>query len=111
MESIEKLVTMFVETAIEYGNAQTEGNSKKSNRAYDKINDIEQKLVENNSLTHLVDLMEHSNDYVRFLATSKLLSIKPQKARETLLELSNQRNLLGFSAKMTLVEWEKGNIE
>jgi hypothetical protein len=70
------------------------------------------KTLGDKGITELEKLLEHSNDYVRYAAATYLLSVKEEKAKAVLQELTRKQQppLFGFFIEMLLKEWNKGNL-
>lgn len=111
MEDIQKLKEMFVTAAIKHGEGTEQGNHKLANKQY-KI--IEKSINELKSIENGIDefegLLEHEVDYVRLWCARYLLASRNMKAKRALSELISKPGFLGLTAKLTLDEWDKGNI-
>jgi hypothetical protein len=57
-----------------------------------------------------LELVNHQNDYVKFHAACALLHENEDIAIDTLMKVAEKKGILGFSAKMTISEFKKGNI-
>ena len=57
-----------------------------------------------------MQLLDHEDDYVRLHAACALLHEKSEDALSTLSDLAEKKSILGFTAKMTISEYRKGNI-
>ncbi|HEY9061488.1 MAG TPA: DUF2019 domain-containing protein [Pseudobacteroides sp.] len=113
MRSIEELVKMFVDASMRLEEAESVGNSKIVNQQYDKLRKIREELKEigDEAMESLISLINHENIYVRYNAAYSIIPVNPEKAKEALNEISNARGLIGFTSKMTLREWENGNLK
>lgn len=112
MNELNEIIMDFVESAINNGIAQEEGNANKANKYYRRIEKRLKWLSEEGELCNglFLDLVNHQNDYVRYHAACALLHEKEEVALETLEKISEKRGILSFSAKMTISEFKKGNI-
>lgn len=112
MDDIQIIVSRFVDASINYGIAQEEGNANKVNKFVRKIEKASKELKERNEIENpsFIALLNHSNDYVKFHAAFSLLRVNDDLSKPILLELSKKNGLIGFEAKMSLSEYEKGNI-
>lgn len=111
MEDIEKLKKMFIIAAIKHGEGTEQGNYKLANKQYKIIEKSidELKNIEN-GIEEFEELLEHEDDYVKLWCARYLIESRNMKAKRTLLALINKPGFLGLTAKLTLDEWDKGNI-
>lgn len=110
MKEIEELINEYIKVSVDRGEAIKKGNSKVANKCFDKINKIILQLKSRNSLVELMPLLEYSNNYVRLDTACILISIYSEECKKTLQQLIDVGGMVGFTAKMTIQEWEKGNI-
>ncbi|MBE5903809.1 MAG: DUF2019 domain-containing protein [Pseudobutyrivibrio sp.] len=112
MNDVSNVVNDFVNASINNGIAQEEGNANQANKYYRVIEKRKKWLVDNNELCNAVflELLNHENGYVRFHTACALLHVKNEEALSTLQSLAEKKGILGFSAKMTVSEYKKGNI-
>ncbi len=108
-----KIIQKYVDLVIKRGIFQEEGNSKESNKLYDKIEKYRKTMKDNMELyiEDLKNLLNHENDYVRLTTAFTLLPFLEKKSEDVLEKISIKRGLVGFSAKMILQEWKKGNLK
>lgn len=113
MRSLEKILEEYLDACKKNGEYLDKGDSKTANKQFQILTKIRSDLISNEEygLTKLLPYLEHSSEYVRLHTASILLPITPAEAKNVLLELSNKRGNVGFTAKMTLGEWEKGNLK
>ncbi|OQB24674.1 MAG: hypothetical protein BWY11_00896 [Firmicutes bacterium ADurb.Bin182] len=105
-------IDKFVNACIEKGRFEELGDSKSGNKCYKIIRSVYEQLRDSGRLNELTTLLEHENPYVRLWASSYALQIVPKQAEETLEKLSAIKSVMaGFSAKITLQEWKKGNLK
>lgn len=111
MNDIEKIIKEYIKAATKHGEATEEGKHSLANKQYriiekniDRLKSIE------NGINKLENLLEHQSDYVKLWSARYLLFSQEEKAKGTLLQLTNKSGFLGFTAKITLDEWDKGNI-
>ena len=112
MQSSE-VIEEFVTAAVQYGEATLEGNSRVVNKQHEILRKLYQELREGYSSfeSEIHQLLSHDNSYVRLHAACCLIPVSPTEAKEALVKLSSERGTLGFDAKMTLKEWEKGTLK
>ena len=108
---MDNLVTEFI-LAVENHQINTElGDYKKTNKAYNNIIKSLTKLKLNGELLRLKDLLNHENYSVQLWASTCLILEGDKDAENKLIEISlaNIKHV-SFAAKMTIKEWEKGNL-
>ena len=104
-------IEKFVEACILKGEADEMGNSSKGNKYYKTIESIYNHLKANNRLNELAILLNHEQPYVKLWSSAYMLPITPIESQKVLEELSGIKTIIGFTAKMTLKEWLKGNLK
>lgn len=102
----------FINAAILDGEFSKLGDSKQVNKNYKNLESIKSYLLKNEEtfITDCKKLLSHENDSVKLHAAVTLLPYSSKEAISTLKQLSTIQGLLGFTAKMTLSEYKKGNI-
>ena len=112
MSEVNTVILDFVNAAINNGIAQEEGNANQANKYYRIIEKRAKWLIEHYELSNplFLELVKHQNDYVKFHVSCFLLHSAEDIALDTLKSLTEKRGILGFSAKMTISEYVKGNI-
>ena len=112
MKDFNEIIIDFVNASISNGKAQEEGNANQANKYYRIIEKRKKWLIDNNELCNskFVQLLDHEDDYVRLHVSCALLHEKSEEALRTLMDLTEKKGILGFSAKMTISEYKKGNI-
>ena len=100
-----------MEVAVQYNAGTLEGNNKKTNSAYKKLDAIFRELKTTDRLDILLELQDHENTGVRLWSGTHVLPLKEEVGLQTLKEIaSNDGGLYSFDAKMTIQEWKKGNL-
>ena len=110
MSTIDDLLHRFRETAI--ANAEWAlRDPEKANRAYYEglacykvLKDTEQ------GRKGIIELMDDEDPYVRLVAAAHSLQWAPKAARRVLEELRDSDGPGAFSAKWTLIEYDKGRL-
>lgn len=87
-----------------------QSDAVKANECTDKLLVIIQKLKEAGAIKELESLWSSTNEAVKFESAWVLLESNPIKAAQILSEVQNTKGMLGFTAKMTLKEWQTKNI-
>ena len=113
MDKINVLLNKYIEAAIQHGKATEEGDYKSANKAFKVLKKVYDELKANQDfgVQKLSNLLNHEEEYVRLWASSHTLQVDTEKAKKTLIELTKKTGFLAFNAKMTLEEWEKGNLK
>ena len=112
MNDINNIILDFVDASINNGIAQEDGNANQANKYYRVIEKRKKWLVDHDELcnANFLELLNHENDYVRLHVSCALLHVKNEDAVNTLSDLAKKEGILGFSAEMTISEYEKGHI-
>lgn len=111
MKNIDELKNIFIKAAVIHGEATETGNHKVANKQYDIIVNVYKELQKNEGGTReLQQLMYYKNPSVQSWAASYCLQFYPDEAKKVLQNVQENGGLVGFSAKITLREWEKGNL-
>lgn len=113
MRPLEKIVNEYLEACMKGEDAQERGDSKTYNKQQRIIQKIRKELKSNSEygLGQLLPFLEHQNSFVKLETAISLVPIQPDRSKKVLLELSDTKGLTAFNAKMTLSEWEKGNLK
>ncbi len=108
----EELITLFRKAAITHGKATLSGNYKKGNKAFVEVDNVYEEMKSRNILpVALIKLLSDENISVKTFAATRLLPFVPEQAKLTLQEISNsEKSILGFDAKMVLIQLEKGEL-
>lgn len=112
MYNINTVISNFIDAATNNGSALKDGNANQANKYFRVIEKKTKWLKEHDELTNqlFTDLLFHQNDYVKYHTACALLRVQTDIALNTLSVLEKKRGLLGFSAEMTIKEYQKGNI-
>jgi hypothetical protein len=91
--SVEELVELFRDFALEQDKAMLRGEQRKVNSAYWKMQDIagELRSREGDQRTALMRLYGDRNAQVRVKASKNTLSVAPEKARQALEALADSK--------------------
>lgn len=108
-----EILKKYIDLIVEWGIAQEEGDSKKSNKIYDKKNKFYHEIKENINLyiNDLIISLNNENDYVKSEIAFLLLPYKTEEAKKALEEVSIKRGTVAFTAKMTLKLWNEGKLK
>lgn len=112
IKDIDHAIAVFKESAIEHTQASHEGDYKRANKYFDKVNKSAKYLKDKDALVSLKELLEHEEKGVQIWASTYLLSICECVAKEKLKSIQ-EADLphYSFTSKITLEEWENGNLE
>ncbi|AIF51852.1 DUF2019 domain-containing protein [Pelosinus sp. UFO1] len=113
MRALEQILEEFVEACLKQEDSLKRGDSKTGNKQYRIINDIRRDLKANPKygIEKLIPFLEHSSANVRLNTAFCLIPLLPEQARNVLAIVAAGRGAVAFNAKMTLSEWEKGNLK
>ena len=111
VKKIEKACQMFEEAAIKHAKATETGNYTQANKSYKIIAKTARFLRETNSIEQLSKLLNNESVGARMWAATYLLPISEHDAMQTLQKIANGNGIHSLTAKMTIDEWEKGNLE
>lgn len=103
----------FINAAMSHGEGSETGNSKLTNKSYDKLIDIIRKYrsIHGSEKELVLPLLSHQNSSVCTWAALFSLPIDEARAMQTLTSISEKSGIVSFSAKMTLEEWLKGALK
>jgi hypothetical protein len=103
----------FIAEATEHGHCAESGDYKKGNAAFDRMTAAVAELREraDRGASVLIELLNHSNGWVRLGAATHLLPLRADLASQVLEDLaSGPRSQLEFDAMMVLREWRAGRL-
>ena len=112
-DNAEKWISEYAELTKLYGDAIETGNHKQANKAYDKLMEAYRQIKKQGALlsTRFHELLSSPSMGTRLWAATHYLAISNDEAEKVLSALGEVPNsLLAVSAKITLEEWEKGNL-
>jgi hypothetical protein len=107
------LVQEYVEAARRRGEALEVGDSDRANREYDELTAIYRELKRRGrgAFGGLMAFAQDRDPNVRTAVGWALLELFPEKAKAILKEVATLPGLPGFSADMTLRQWEEGQLK
>jgi hypothetical protein len=108
---IESSLNSFKIAAYNHGVATHLGDYKKANENYKSILKAVNFLKLHKSIYKLSELINDSDVSVQLWAATYLLLDNPEAALNKLKEISNDDGIMGFNAKTTISEWQKGNLK
>jgi len=113
MRKLEQILEEYIEACLKEEDSLKRGDSKTGNKQYRIIKNITRDLRSNPNygLEKLIPFLEHPSANVRLTTAFTLIPILPKQAKEVLQVLAAGRGTIAFNAKMTLSEWEKGNLK
>lgn len=91
--NVEQLVETFLAIALEQDRALRNDDTRKHNKLYDRMEDIEQELKSRDGDQRglLSNFMQHSNAHVRLKAALAVLPVVPEAARRTLQDIVDRK--------------------
>ena len=117
MNEVNSLVKKFVNEIMKYEEAAELNDSVSMNKQHEEIRKIMMNLKAAGKEVEdkMIQLLYHESNYVKCNAAYYLIPAQPEKARKTLEEIASLRGLkagtIAFTAKMTLREWDNGNLK
>ena len=111
--SIEQLVEQYSAAAAAHGRATLTADDVEANRASDQIARIYSELRARGLAAQraLLRLLTDADASVRLWAGAHALEFSSVDGESVLLEIVEQeRGLIGFTARMTLQQWQKGEL-
>ncbi|MFZ5988127.1 MAG: hypothetical protein ACOYWZ_13515 [Bacillota bacterium] len=112
MRNTEILIKKFEEASIKYGEErEKDGVPRIINKQVDLLNKVSKELYESYNLEKLICLLNHPNDYVKLNAATYVALVAPSDAIDTMVKLSEKEGEIGFSSKMFLDLYKKGEIK
>jgi hypothetical protein len=107
------LANAYAEAARRRGEALGVGDSDRANREFDDLSAIyrEFKRRGTGAFDALIASSWDRDANVRAAIGWALIELFPEQARAILNDVATQPGLPGFSAGMTLREWEKGHLK
>ncbi len=106
------LINKYIDSATNYGESICAGDSKLSDKYFDKIEKVFQdiKSLEDTGLDEIAKLFNHENEGVRLWSSSHLLNYPKYESYKVLEMIRDSGTILGLTAEMTLDQWKNGNI-
>ncbi|WKL58421.1 hypothetical protein Q1W73_05395 [Asticcacaulis sp. ZE23SCel15] len=103
----------FISAARSHGDGSEIGNSTLANQSYDKLINVVHKyrLKYGPERELVLPLLSHENSSIRTWAALFSLPIDEKLAIHTLSSVSKEPGIIGFSAKITLAEWNRGVLK
>jgi hypothetical protein len=107
------LAARYRDAARAWGASLEAGSSDAANKQFDECVSMyrELKRLGPDAVGALLPFLDSDEASVALAAASVLLEFYPVEASAVLHQLSGLKGLRGFSAKMTLREWEAGRME
>jgi len=110
---MKNILQKYIDLIVQWGIAQDEADSKKSNKIHDKKNKFYYEIRDNINLyiDDLIGLLNSENNYVKSEIAFLLLPYRTEEAKKALEEVSTKRGTVAFTAKMTLKLWNEGKLK
>ena len=109
IKNVEDALILFESNVDIIHECSKSGNYRKGNRAYDHVETIVKYLLENNALDLLKQLYDDSNLWVRLAAAIAMAPFDDENAFNIVKKMTDGEGLYSFSAKRTLLNWDKLN--
>jgi hypothetical protein len=111
IKDIKIALLKFEEAAIKHEEATELGDYKAGNKNYAVIAKVIIFLKNNNCIYKLSDFLSHRSVGVRMWAATYLLPIQETEGLRVLKQIASGTGIHSFNAKITIGEWEKGNLK
>ncbi len=111
MKDLENALTKFETAAENHEKASETGDYKTGNKNYKELIKAVNYLKAQNEILLLSKFFDHSSVGVRIWAATYMLPIKEDEATKVLENIAKEDNFHAFTAKLTLQEWQKGNLK
>jgi hypothetical protein len=97
-------LSRFIQVAIEYGKSFEEAeNYRKTNKLNKKVMKYYKEIIsaeKDDILFSVAYLLNHENDWVRFLFSGAHLDVEPEECMTVLKELATKDNTIGTTAQL-----------
>jgi hypothetical protein len=112
VDKIDTLLNRYIDSAVQHGKSTEDGDYKSANKAFKTLKKTFVELKDNKDygVEKLLCLLKHEEAYVRLWAAAHTLQVNPNAAKKTLNQLTKLPGFIGFTARMTIDEWEKGKL-
>lgn len=101
----------FVKACLVYDKCQRNGDYKNGNKAHDIIYEVFHYLKKEGMRERFKDFFNHENSSVRLWSTAFLLNTNlKDEAINNMKSIIEENGFYSFSAKLTLEEWNNGNL-
>ncbi len=109
----EELTNLFADAVMAQDECIMRGDARAGNRHAETDTSAARQLLDCGESTIEVccKLLEHASVSVKVRAAAFLLQSRTERAVATLKPIANGRGLAAFGAKMTLVRYERGDLE
>ncbi|HCS55260.1 MAG TPA: hypothetical protein DIW81_27355 [Planctomycetaceae bacterium] len=104
------IIDRYVALATKHGEATESGDSDDANAAYNELNEVFARIVQDYDREKLATLLTHSNPAVRAKAAFHTYKLDAQRSASVLKEVSQGSGLVAFSAGMTLKQLKNGGV-
>jgi hypothetical protein len=111
MKDMASAILKFEEAAAKHAEATEQGNYKIANKNYATIVKSVAFLKEKNEIQKLSEFLTHNSIGVRMWAATYLLPVIENEGLRVLKQIAEGDNIHSFTAKITINEWEKGNLK
>ena len=110
---IKKLLVKYRKWAIQHGQGSSEGDYRKTNKAYKELTKIFNLFENNQKIADIIlsILLRDDDVNTRIFAASHSLGLSKyiEQSKEVLKQIANEKKfgIISFNAEMTLRVWEK----
>jgi hypothetical protein len=111
IKDIETALAVFEDASIKQAVATEQGDYKTSNKRYSEIAKAVAFLKSEDAIDNLRQFLSHSLVGPRMWAACYLLAFDEKESRKVLEQIVASAGIHALTAKMTLSEWNKGNLK
>ena len=113
MDDLETRITQYQQAALLHGQATAVGDYQAGNQQHDRLVAIylELKSMGPAAVALLGSLLHNEDDNVACWAATHLLPYQESLAVATLTRVAAISGIVGFTATITLQEWQKGRLK
>lgn len=109
--SVEELIQEYEQAARDYERALKDANSRRANRAHDRILDAYRELRGRAATSRLLQLLGSDSDNVRGSVAVHALEFAPEQGEPVLIELTSHPGLIAMRAHYALKAWREGTLK
>ena len=106
-----EMIDAYRQAAITHGEASTEGQARRANRAYDKLSRIRRTMRDEGTADEILTLLDDESVFVRLWAAVDALELSPDAGIRVLREISKGPiSPTRGSAESLLEQWSAGTF-
>jgi len=103
-----ELLEDYKQEAIQHGICSEEGDSRRGNKAYDKLHKILKEIKDQGEESRLIELFNDENRWVQLWAASHCLEFEEKKSLKKLKQIKKEKlPHISSDAEYTIMEWKE----